>query len=87
MKKLAKLFRQFHQNPNPYRQLEYKNLLGACQGGEGQKPNKQHCDTKKGNIDLTFNPADPAHDLESKKGIHCQYLLQSIYNFTELVAL
>jgi uncharacterized protein (TIGR02646 family) len=54
------------QDRYPHRQLEYKNLLGACRGGEGQKPTKQHCDTKKGNIDLTFNPADPAHDLESK---------------------
>ena len=54
------------QDLYPERQLEYKNLLGACKGGEGQKPDRQHCDTKKGNLNLSFNPADPAHDLESK---------------------
>jgi hypothetical protein len=46
--------------------LEYSNLLGACRGGEGQKKDQQHCDTRKGNLDVTFNPADPFHDVESK---------------------
>ena len=54
------------QDIYPQRQLEYKNLLGACRGGEGQKKDKQHCDTKKGNLDLTFNAADPSHNVESK---------------------
>jgi uncharacterized protein (TIGR02646 family) len=54
------------QDLYPERQLEYKNLLGACKGGEGQKPDRQHCDTKKGNLNLSFNPADPAHDIEGK---------------------
>jgi uncharacterized protein (TIGR02646 family) len=54
------------QDLYPHRQLEYKNLLGACKGGEGQKKDKQHCDTKKGNFDLTFSPANPDHDVESK---------------------
>ncbi|MEG4626793.1 hypothetical protein Q5691_21230, partial [Microcoleus sp. w1-18aA5] len=42
------------------------NLLGACRGGKGQNKDKQHCDTKKGNLDLTFNPADPSHNVEGK---------------------
>jgi len=54
------------QDIYPQRQLEYNNLLGACRGGEGQKKDKQHCDTKKGNLDLTFNPADPSHNVEGK---------------------
>ncbi len=48
----------------PELQLEYSNLLGACCGGEGQRKQDQHCDTRKGNDDLRYNPADPAHDVE-----------------------
>lgn len=37
-------------------QLDYRNLLGACTGNEGQ-PQKLHtCDTKKANESLTINP-------------------------------
>lgn len=50
----------------PAEQLRYSNLLGACMGGEGQPPNKQHCDTRKGNRDLQLNPADPAHQVEAR---------------------
>ena len=48
------------------KQLEYRNLLGACLGGHGQSAEKQHCDTKKGNSELTFNPADPGHRIETR---------------------
>jgi uncharacterized protein (TIGR02646 family) len=54
------------QDLYPERQLEYSNLLGVCRGGEGQKKDRQHCDTKKGNLDLTFCPANPAHNIEDK---------------------
>ena len=47
-------------------QLNYRNLLGACMGGEGQPPPKQHCDTRKGNRDLLWNPAELAHVIEAK---------------------
>ena len=47
-------------------QLNYRNLLGACLGGEGQLGNKQHCDTRKGNKALMWNPADPLHQIESR---------------------
>ena len=47
-------------------QLNYRNLLGACPGGQGQPPNLQHCDTRKANRDLLFNPADPAHHIETR---------------------
>ena len=48
------------------KQLNYRNLLGACQGGEGQPRRWQHCDTRKGDIDLAWNPADPAHSIETR---------------------
>jgi len=48
----------------PDLQLEYRNLLGACPGGEGRRPEDQHCDTSKGNRALCFSVCDPAHQIE-----------------------
>jgi uncharacterized protein (TIGR02646 family) len=45
----------------PQKQLDYDNLLGCCLGNKGSKNELQHCDTKKENDDLLFNPANPAH--------------------------
>lgn len=55
------------QSPNKYpeEQLDYGNLLGACRGGHGKRKKDQHCDTRKGDADLTFNPANPAHNVEA----------------------
>ncbi len=39
-------------------QLDYRNLLGACLGREGQPQHLQHCDTRKGNELITINPTD-----------------------------
>lgn len=47
-------------------QLNYRNLLGACLGGTGQPTRLQHCDTRKGDSDLQWNPADPAHHIETR---------------------
>lgn len=47
-------------------QLLYQNLLGACMGGEGQPPRLQHCDTRKGDLNLKWNPADPGHHIETR---------------------
>lgn len=52
----------------PNMQLEYHNLLGACLGGEGQPLEFQHCDTRKGHQDLSWNPADPSLNIESCVG-------------------
>lgn len=49
------------QTSYPNEQLVYKNLLGCCKGNEGESPRNQHCDTRKGDLDITLNPADPAH--------------------------
>jgi hypothetical protein len=47
-------------------QLTYGNLLGACLGGEGRPAHLQHCDTRKGDNDLQWNPADPGHHIETR---------------------
>lgn len=52
------------QDQFPDRQLDYRNLLGACMGGEGRPGKEQHCDTLKGANPLTINPADPACNVE-----------------------
>lgn len=50
--------------PNLPDQLSYWNMLGCCNGNEGQPPEKQHCDTHQGNMPLTKNPANPEHRIE-----------------------
>ena len=47
-------------------QLNYRNLLGACIGGHGQPAHLEHCDTRKGDRDLQWNPADPLHHIETR---------------------
>jgi len=54
------------QSGYPGEQLDYRNLLGACLGGDGQPPRLQHCDTRKGDRDLQWNPADPDHRIETR---------------------
>jgi uncharacterized protein (TIGR02646 family) len=50
----------------PEHQLAYWNLLGACIGGDGQPRHLQHCDTRKGDANLIWNPAEPIHMIEAK---------------------
>jgi uncharacterized protein (TIGR02646 family) len=47
------------QNPGKYpqEQLDYRNLLASCKGGDGQHGALRHCDTSKGDSDLLWNPA------------------------------
>ena len=47
-------------------QLNYRNLLGACLGKQGKRAHLQHCDTRKGDSDLQWNPADPSHHIETR---------------------
>lgn len=47
-------------------QLNYQNLLGSCKGGEGQPLALQHCDSRKGEADLQWNPANPGHHIETR---------------------
>jgi uncharacterized protein (TIGR02646 family) len=54
-----------HSQANyPDEQLDYSNLLGACMGNQGASPKFQHCDTRKGDLDLSRNPANPEHRIE-----------------------
>lgn len=53
------------QDSYPLETLDYRNLLGACTGNEGKRPADQHCDTSKGNQNLSRNPASPAHHVEN----------------------
>jgi hypothetical protein len=54
------------QSGYPAQQLTFRNLLGACLGGDGQPPHLQHCDTRKGDLDLQWNPANPVHHIETR---------------------
>ena len=51
---------------HPDEQLSYRNLLGACLGGHRQPARLQHCDTRKGDSDLQWNPAEAAHHIETR---------------------
>lgn len=44
------------QDNYPDEQLKYPNLLGACKGNEGNDEELTHCDTFKGNKDLSIYP-------------------------------
>ena len=54
------------QSRYPSKQLDYGNLLGSCAGGHRKPANEQHCDTRKGDSDLKWNPADPVHHVETR---------------------
>ncbi|QQZ28730.1 TIGR02646 family protein [Thiothrix subterranea] len=54
------------QDNHPNAQLDYKNMLGVCTGNEGQPPKNQTCDTRKGNADLKYHPANPTHRIDSQ---------------------
>ena len=54
------------QRRYPTEQLNYRNLLAACPGGDGKPRRPQHCDTRKGDGDLRWNPADPDHHIETR---------------------
>lgn len=41
--------------------LNYANMLAVCDGNEGESKNKQHCDTRKGNMSLKYNPSQKEH--------------------------
>ncbi len=54
------------QRHYPAEQLAYRNMLAACRGGEGQPKHLHHCDTRKGDLELKWNPADPGHRIEAR---------------------
>lgn len=46
------------QGRHSERALDWRNLLLACHGGEGQPPPLQHCDYSKGDEIIRLNPLD-----------------------------
>ncbi|WP_413171818.1 retron system putative HNH endonuclease [Anabaena azotica] len=42
----------------PELQITYKNLLASCSGNRGSKKDNQHCNPRKGDTEITINPAD-----------------------------
>ncbi len=53
------------QDRYPNEDLQYGNLLGVCQGNEGQRKQHETCNTRKKDEDLRYNPANPSHDVET----------------------
>jgi uncharacterized protein (TIGR02646 family) len=55
----------WHSQANhPAEQLDYTNILGACVGNQRASGKFQHCDTRKGDRDISRNPANPDHRIE-----------------------
>jgi uncharacterized protein (TIGR02646 family) len=52
------------QENHPDQELNYQNLLVACNGNHGQPRIMQTCDTYKGEKDLSFNPSNRARNIE-----------------------
>jgi uncharacterized protein (TIGR02646 family) len=51
-------------------QLDYRNLLGACNGNQGARPQNQHCDTRKSDIEITINPIEGDKNCENLVRYH-----------------
>jgi len=47
------------------RQLDYRNLLGACMGNQGARPQNQHCDTRKADSEIIINPIEGDKNCEN----------------------
>ncbi|MEA5620268.1 retron system putative HNH endonuclease [Cronbergia sp. UHCC 0137] len=45
-------------NKYPELQIDYKNLLASCSGNRGNRKTNQHCNPRKGDEEITINPAD-----------------------------
>jgi len=52
------------QSKNPELELNYQNLLVACNGNHGYPKKMQTCDTFKRERNLSFNPADTDRNIE-----------------------
>ena len=54
------------QSQHPELELSYQNILAVCSRNRSNPPHKQHCDTRKGDLDLMYNPADTTHHARLK---------------------
>lgn len=54
------------RRPSSYpHELDYRNMLAACPGGEGLEHELQHCDVRKRNDRISIDPASPSRNVES----------------------
>jgi len=54
------------QKKYPDLQLDYQNLLASCKGNDGDSKHlPRHCDTSKGEQEITINPADKSKNCET----------------------
>ncbi len=58
-------FKPQAQDKYPELQLDYRNLLASCNGNRGQPQHLQHCNPRKGDQEITLNPADPHKNCET----------------------
>jgi uncharacterized protein (TIGR02646 family) len=49
----------------PEFQLTYSNLIASCNGNRGNPEHLQHCNARKHDDEIQFNPADPNKDCEA----------------------
>lgn len=62
-KPIDREFTEEEKEQNRLLSINYKNMLAVCSGNEGNRPKNQHCDTRKGNASIEYNPANSAHHL------------------------
>ncbi|MGE0084276.1 MAG: retron system putative HNH endonuclease [Desulfococcaceae bacterium] len=68
----------WHSQANyPQKQLDYGNLLLACCGNQGNRPEYQYCDVRKGDHEILYNPADPTHNVQDKLRYHGDGMIES----------
>lgn len=60
------------QSDHPEKTTHWRNLLGACPGGDGDREAEKHCDTAKGDTPIKVNPVD--------KKQHCERCIQYLAN-------
>ncbi len=62
-----------------------QNLLAACDGNEGCPRKLQHCDTHKGDGEITINPADSQKNCELNMilSVWLPFLINSFEQITQ----
>ncbi len=53
------------QSKYPELQINYKNLLASCSGNRGSQKDNQHCNPRKGDVEIIINPADVSKNCEN----------------------
>lgn len=72
------------QSLSPALQLDWKNLLLACLGGEGHSRDEQHCDTRKGHRSITLDPTNPNIEARIRYSIDGRVIADNAVRDTEV---